>query len=52
MDYNRVLQDRIGQLHEEGRYRVFADLKRHCGSYPQADHFPQASQASMADRAR
>jgi len=41
MDYNRIFEDRIAQLHEEGRYRIFADLKRRCGAYPQADHFPQ-----------
>jgi 5-aminolevulinate synthase len=40
MDYNRILEDRIAQLHAEGRYRVFADLKRRKGAYPQADHFP------------
>jgi 5-aminolevulinate synthase len=42
MDYNRILEDRIAQLHAEGRYRVFADLKRRKGAYPQADHFPIA----------
>jgi 5-aminolevulinate synthase len=41
MDYNRIFEDRIGQLHAEGRYRIFADLKRRCGAYPQADHFPK-----------
>ncbi|HKJ61826.1 MAG TPA: aminotransferase class I/II-fold pyridoxal phosphate-dependent enzyme, partial [Hyphomicrobiales bacterium] len=40
MSYNKIFEDRIGQLHEEGRYRVFADLKRRCGAYPQAEHFP------------
>ena len=39
MDYNRIFQDRIAQLHREGRYRIFADLKRRCGSYPEADEF-------------
>lgn len=37
MDYNKIFQDRIERLHGEGRYRVFADLKRRCGAYPQAD---------------
>jgi 5-aminolevulinate synthase len=43
MDYNKIFADRIGQLHAEGRYRVFADIKRRCGAYPQADHFPDAN---------
>ncbi len=37
MDYQKLFQDRLGSLHAEGRYRVFADLKRRCGAYPQAD---------------
>jgi 5-aminolevulinate synthase len=44
MDYNRILEDRIEQLHAEGRYRVFADLKRRRGAYPQAQHFPLGAQ--------
>src|SRR5262245_55893087 len=39
MDYNGLFEDRIAQLHAEGRYRVFADLKRRCGAYPQAEQF-------------
>src|SRR5262245_7825613 len=46
MDYNKIFEDRIGQLHAEGRYRVFADLKRRCGGYPQADQFPAPSETS------
>ena len=37
MDYHKLFEDRIGSLHIEGRYRVFADLKRRCGAYPQAE---------------
>jgi 5-aminolevulinate synthase len=37
MDYNKHFEGRINSLHAEGRYRVFADLKRRCGAYPQAD---------------
>ncbi|MBX2805549.1 MAG: 5-aminolevulinate synthase [Hyphomicrobiales bacterium] len=46
MDYNKIFEERIGQIHAEGRYRVFADLKRRCGAYPQADHFPQSGPQS------
>ncbi len=46
MDYNKIFQDQIEKVHLEGRYRVFADLKRRCGAYPQAEHFPQPSEVS------
>jgi 5-aminolevulinate synthase len=46
MDYNKIFQDQIEKVHREGRYRVFADLKRRCGAYPQAEHFPQPSELS------
>jgi 5-aminolevulinate synthase len=37
MDYNKLFEDQIDSLHAEGRYRVFANLKRRCGAYPKAD---------------
>ncbi len=43
MDYAKIFQERIAQLHSEGRYRVFADLKRRCGAYPQAEQFSGGS---------
>jgi 5-aminolevulinate synthase len=39
MNFERMLQQRLDSLHREGRYRVFADLKRRRGSFPVADHF-------------
>ena len=39
MDYAKVFQEQIDRLHAEGRYRVFADIKRRCGAYPQAEQF-------------
>jgi len=38
MDFQGVLQERLETLHREGRYRVFADLKRRRGLFPIADH--------------
>ncbi len=46
MDYDKIFQDRIGRIHQEGRYRVFADIKRRCGAFPQAEHFPPVSPSS------
>src|SRR5262247_4540438 len=39
MNFERLLQERLETLHREGRYRVFADLKRRRGLFPVADHF-------------
>jgi 5-aminolevulinate synthase len=38
MDYETYFREHLDALHREGRYRVFADLKRHCGALPTADH--------------
>ena len=39
MDYARVFEDAIERLHEEGRYRVFIDILRNKGMYPNARCF-------------
>lgn len=39
MDYESRFRRQLDSLHAEGRYRVFADLKRRCGAYPTARHF-------------
>ncbi|WP_374636009.1 5-aminolevulinate synthase [Paracoccus sp. (in: a-proteobacteria)] len=36
MDYSAALDQAIGKLHEEGRYRTFIDIERRKGGYPQA----------------
>lgn len=36
MEYNSFFQKKITELKDEGRYRVFADLERHVGSFPKA----------------
>jgi 5-aminolevulinate synthase len=39
MDYDRIFANAIDALHDEGRYRVFIDVLRNKGSYPNARCF-------------
>ena len=39
MDYQSIFQAAIDRLHDEGRYRVFIDILRNKGSYPNARCF-------------
>ncbi|MBO0740336.1 MAG: 5-aminolevulinate synthase [Hyphomicrobiaceae bacterium] len=45
MDYAKAFAQALLALKAEGRYRVFADIRRDCGSFPAAQHY-------TADRAR
>ncbi len=39
MDYARFFEQQLATLHDEGHYRVFADLARHQGSFPRATRY-------------
>ena len=39
MDYDRIFKAAIERLHDEGRYRVFIDILRHKGQFPNAQCF-------------
>jgi len=39
MDYTKFFADRISDLKNEGRYRVFAELARQAGNFPRATRF-------------
>lgn len=39
VDFQSFFQSRIDDLKSEGRYRVFADLERHAGSFPKATRY-------------
>ena len=41
MEYAGFFKNRLRELRSEGRYRVFADLKRHAGAFPHASFYDQ-----------
>ncbi len=42
MDYAQAFAEALQTLKQEGRYRIFADIRRERGSFPAAQHFTAA----------
>ena len=38
-DFEKILEEKLGSLHKEGRYRVFTELERRCQKFPSAYYY-------------
>jgi 5-aminolevulinate synthase len=47
MNYESFFRKQLDGLRREGRYRVFADLERHAGNFPNATHHRPSGQAPV-----
>ena len=47
MHYQDFFRHRLDQLQDEGNYRVFIDLERHCGAFPAASQFAGEGQRDV-----
>ena len=47
VNYDQIFDQAIDRLHEEGRYRVFADLERNRGDFPRATHHRDGERAPV-----
>lgn len=41
LGFDQFFEEKLESLHNEGRYRVFAELRRDVGNFPQADFYQQ-----------
>ena len=49
MDYEALFQNAIDELKSDGRYRLFAELERHRGQFPNATHHGHGAVNSVLD---
>ena len=47
MDYHQYFQDRLNDIKEEGRYRIFAELERQRGQFPTANYYPETEEPAV-----
>jgi 5-aminolevulinate synthase len=47
MDYAQQFESALAAIRQEGRYRVFADLKRSCGAFPAAEYYAGANKRTI-----
>jgi 5-aminolevulinate synthase len=47
VSYQFHFDQALDALRKEGRYRVFADIKRACGAFPRADHLSESGSRAL-----
>ncbi|MEM1048991.1 MAG: 5-aminolevulinate synthase [Pseudomonadota bacterium] len=47
MHYQTYFRDRLNRLRDDGNYRVFTDLARHCGQFPSATRHVDATTSDV-----
>jgi 5-aminolevulinate synthase len=47
MNYEKIFADALSEIKQEGRYREFADIRRKCGNFPNAQHFASEAQQDI-----
>ena len=51
MDYEAFFSGHLSRLHDEGRYRVFAELERIVGAFPRARFHREGDQVDCKRQA-